>query len=73
MREYELRDAMRETAKTIAAFDPNPSTWLRSLTALLQDLEQQSRGGSPMYAQIYEDMLKYLQDSIRNRLRTGGW
>lgn len=73
MREYELQTALRETAKTIVKNDPNPSTWLRSLITLLQELDQNSRGANPMYSQIYEEMLTYLQDAIYNRRQTGGW
>jgi hypothetical protein len=73
VRDYELREALEQAASTIAANDPNPSTWLRSLTFLLQQLQQEARSSNPMHQQIYEDMLKYLMDSIHNRLNTGGW
>lgn len=73
VRDYELREALENAAETIAENDPNPSTWLRSLTFLLQELQQQAMNSNPMYQQIYEDMLRYLMDSIHNRLKTGGW
>lgn len=73
MREYELQAALQKAAQAIVQNDPNPSTWLRSLITLLQELEGHSRGANPMYSQIYEDMLAYLQDAIHNRLQTGGW
>lgn len=73
VRDYELREALEQAATTIAKNDPNPSTWLRSLTNLLQMLQQQAMNSNPLYQEIYEDMLEYLKDAIHNRLNTGGW
>lgn len=73
LRDYELQDTLRAAAAAMAANDPNPSTWLRSLLFLLQELQQQATSSNPMHQQIYTEMLRYLQDAIRNRLQTGGW
>ena len=73
LRDYELQDALRAAAGAMAENDPNPSTWLRSLVFLLQELQQQAMDSNPMHQEIYQDMLKYLKDVIHNRLQTGGW
>jgi len=73
IREYELREQIQRTARLIAQNDPNPSTWLRSIIMLLDELQQQAMSANPMYQQLYEDMLNYLKDAIYNRQQTGGW
>lgn len=73
LRDYELEGALRAAATAMVENDPNPSTWLRSVVFLLQELQQRATSSNPMHQQIYTDMLKYLQDVIHNRLQTGGW
>lgn len=73
VREYELREQIQRTAKLIAQNDPNPSTWLRSVLLLLEELQREAMSANPMYQQLYEDMLNYLKDAIYNRQQTGGW
>lgn len=73
MREYELREEIRDLAKIIAENDSNPSTWFTWIKFFLQELQEHAMGTNPLYQQLYEDMLRNLQDAIRNRMKTGGW
>jgi len=72
-REDDLRDALDATVQAFKRYDNNPSTWLTWINYLLANLQQQAVDVNPMYQDVYDDMLAMLQDSIRNRLRTGGW
>ena len=72
-REDELREMLDATAEAIKNYDSNPSAWLAWIKYFLARLQDQAMDVNPMYQQIYDEMLAMLQDSIRNRLRTGGW
>ena len=72
-RDDELRDVLDQTAEAFAQYDNNPSTWLTWIVYLLGRLQQQALDVNPMYQDIYNDMLANLRDSVRNRLKTGGW
>lgn len=72
-REDELRDILDQTADEIAKLDGNPRTWLSWMTYLLGQLELKATGVNPSYKQTYKEMLKALQDAIRNHLTTGSW
>lgn len=73
IKEYELRDELDRVAKDLAEFNRNPSTWQSWIQYLLKGLDQQALDVNPSHAENYEDMLSLLQDTIRLRLRTGGW
>ena len=73
VKEYELRDELDRVAADIADFNRNPSSWQTWVQYLLRSLESKSRDVNPAYQENYEDMLSLLQDTIRLRLRTGGW
>ncbi len=69
----DLRDLLSETAEEIKRLTDNPSTWAQWLVYLLNQLEYLANDANPMNADLYRDMLARLQDSLRLRLRTGGW
>jgi hypothetical protein len=71
--EDELKDWLDRTAKEIADKYPNSRTWLSWMVYLLNALEQQARDEDSMNTNAFREMLEALQDSLRNRLRTGGW
>lgn len=71
--EDELKDWLDRTAKEIANKYPNSRTWLSWVLYLLNALEQQARDEDSMNTRAFREMLEALQDSLRNRLRTGGW
>lgn len=71
--EDELRELLDETAREIADFSDNPRSWLTWITYLMDKLDEQAKNSSPMYQDIYQDLLYALQAAIRNRLSTGGW
>ena len=72
-REDDLREVLDATAEAFKRYDSNPSTWLTWINYLLANLQQKAVDVNPIYQEVYDDMLAMLQDSIRNRLRTGGW
>jgi hypothetical protein len=72
-REDDLRDVLNQTAEAFKEYDPNPLTWSSWVAFLLKQLEQQAMDTNAHYQYMYEDMLKLLQDVIRERRRTGGW
>jgi hypothetical protein len=72
-REDELRNAVKRLSEELYRYDSNPSTWLAWLVELLEQLQQQATEVNPMNSSLFADMITRLADSIRNRLRTGGW
>lgn len=72
-REDELRDVLRDTAKTISSVQGNPRTWLSWVVFLLARLEELSTNENAANKESYLEMLSALQDEIRNRIKTGGW
>ena len=73
IKDYELRDELERIAVDIARYSSNPTTWQTWIKYLLQELEQNAMDVNPSHQEYYEDMLSLLQDTIRNRLKTGGW
>ncbi len=71
--EDELREILNRTAKAIAERQSNPRTWNSWVVYLLGQLENQATTGNSNYRESFTDMLTALQESIRNRFRTGGW
>jgi hypothetical protein len=71
--EDELRDILNTTAKDIARIQSNPRTWLSWIVYLLRQLEEQATNENPANKESFLDMLRALQDDLRNRMRTGGW
>jgi len=71
--EDELRDVLSSAAKDLSISDSNPRTWLSWLVYLLARLEEQATNDNPANKESYVEMLRALQDEIRNRTRTGGW
>jgi hypothetical protein len=69
----ELRDLLKNTASEIKRLSNNPRTWHSWMVYLLAALEKQAADINPADAESYKEMLSALQDSIRNRFRTGGW
>ena len=72
-KEDELRDILDSAAKEISRVDSNPRTWQTWLVYLLGRLEQQALDANPAHQASFREMLFALQDSIRNRQKTGGW
>jgi len=73
IKDYELRDELDGVAEDISRYSSNPTTWQTWIKYLLQELEQKALDVNPSHQEYYEDMLSLLQDTLRNRLRTGGW
>ena len=71
--EDELREILNQTAKEIAQRQSNPRTWNSWVIYLLERLENEATTGNSTYRESFTDMLTALQDSIRNRFKTGGW
>ncbi|MEJ2598654.1 MAG: hypothetical protein P8Z00_10000 [Anaerolineales bacterium] len=71
--EDELKDWLDRTAKEIADNYPSARTWLSWIIYLLNAMEQQARDEDSANADAFREMLEALQDTLRNRLRTGGW
>jgi hypothetical protein len=69
----ELREILKNTARDISRLSSNPRTWLSWLVYLLTCLEQEAMGGSTGSTDAYKDMLKALQDAIRNYSRNGSF
>ncbi len=72
-KEDELRDILKETAKSISDTQSNPRTWLAWIVYLLARLEEKATNENPADKESFIEMLAALQDEIRNRTRTGGW
>ena len=72
-REDDLREALNAAAQAFKEYDSNPTTWLTWIKYFLAQLQKQAVDVNPSYQVVYDDMLNMLQDSIRNRMRTGGW
>ena len=69
----ELRELLDQTASEIKRLSNNPRTWLSWMVYLLAALEKEATDINPADSELYKDTLSALQDTIRNRLRTGGW
>jgi hypothetical protein len=72
-KEDELREFLDEAARRISETQSNPRAWRSWLVYLLERLEQEATNSSSTYAESFTDMLSALQDTLRNRARTGGW
>lgn len=73
IKEYDLREELDNVVKDITLYEDNPSTWLRWILYFLSELDKQAMDVNPTHQSLYDEMLSSLQDSIRNRRRTGGW
>lgn len=71
--EDELRDILNETAGEISRLSRNPRTWNAWLQYLLERLEEKALQENTSYSDAFREMLAALEDTIRNRRRTGGW
>ncbi len=71
--EDEIHDILNLTAKGIYQYSTNPRTWLESMVYLLGSLEKEATDEDPNHKLLFVDMLSALQDTIRNRLKSGGW
>lgn len=72
-RDDDLRDFLKVAVQEFERYDSNPSTWHTWIVYLLKKLDRKSMDINPSHQEIYDDMLSVLQDSIRMRLRNGGW
>ena len=73
IRDEDIREILDEAARSIDERDGNPSSWHTWLIYLLQQMETRAQGPNPRNSELYREMLSMLQESIRNRSRTGGW
>ena len=69
----ELREILDETAGEISRLSRNPRTWNAWLAYLLERLEEQANNENASHRDSFREMLAALEDTIRNRRRTGGW
>ena len=72
-KEDELHDLLNQTAQEISRISTNPRNWLDAMVYLLGRLEKQATNEDATHKLLFVDMLSALQDTIRNRLKTGGW
>jgi hypothetical protein len=72
-RDDELRDLLDKTASEIKRLSTNPRTWLSWMVYLLAALEKQATDINPANKDLFKDMLRALEEAIRNRFRRGGW
>jgi hypothetical protein len=73
IKEYDLQEEIDQVAMDISVFESNPTTWLRWVVYFLSRLEKQALDVNPTHQVLYDNMLSMLQDTVRNRRRTGGW
>jgi hypothetical protein len=73
VKDYELREALRNVAKNMHEYDTNPSTWLSWMIYLLNQLEEQSRDIDPSNHERYMEMIVKLKDAVHTRQSRGGW
>ena len=73
IKEYDLREELDEVVQDIANFEDNPRTWLRWVVYFLSQMEKLAMDVNPTHQALYDEMLSSLQDTVRNRRRTGGW
>ncbi len=72
-KEDELHELLDGTAKGVYWYSNNPRVWLESMVYLLGRLEKEATDEDASHKLLFVDMLSALQDTIRNRLKTGGW
>ena len=73
VREDDLRETLDRAADEIAEIQSNPRAWLSWMVYLLERLESAATKGGSADKDSFMEMLSALQDTIRNRDRTGGW
>jgi hypothetical protein len=73
VREDDLRETLDRAADEMAEIQSNPRAWLSWMVYLLERLESAARKGGSADKDSFMEMLSALQDTIRNRDRTGGW
>ena len=73
VKDYELRQTLRDAAIQIHEYNTNPSTWLGWMTFLLDQLEQQSRDVDPSNHERFMEMIEKLKDAVHIRTTRGAW
>lgn len=73
VKDYELREALRDVAKEMHEYNTNPSTWLSWLTFLLGQLEEQSRDVNSSNHERFMEMIEKLKDAVHTRQTRGAW
>jgi len=69
----DLRDLFDKTASELSQLSSNPRNWLDWMVYFFGHLESEATDVNPNHKPLFVEMLSAFQDSIRNRLRTGGW
>ena len=73
IRDDDLKETLDRASREIAEIQSNPRAWLTWVIYLLDRLEAEATQGSAADKASYMEMLSALQDTIRNKDRTGGW
>jgi hypothetical protein len=73
VKDYELREALKDVAKDMHGYNTNPSTWLTWIIYLLSQLEEQSRDIDPANHERYMEMIENLKDAVHTRQSRGAW
>jgi hypothetical protein len=73
VREDNLRETLDRAADEIAEIQSNPRAWHSWMVYLFERLESAATRGGSANKDSFMDMLSALQDTMRNRDRTGGW
>jgi hypothetical protein len=73
VKDYELREALRDVAKQMHEYNANPSTWLSWLTFLLDQLEDQSRDVDAANHARFMEMIEKLKEAVHTRQTRGAW
>jgi len=73
IRDDDLKETLDRASSEIAEIQSNPRAWLTWVIYLLDRLEAEATKGGPADKDSYMEMLSALQDTIRNKDRTGGW
>ena len=73
VKDYELRETLRDVAKEMHEYSANPRTWLTWMIFLLGQLEEQSRDPDSSNHDRFMDLIEELKDAIHTRQSRGGW
>lgn len=73
IRDDDVKETLNRASKEIAEFQSNPRAWLTWMIYLLEQLEGEATNSGAANKDSFMEMLSALQDTIRNKARTGGW
>ena len=73
VKDYELREALKDVANDLHEYNSNPRTWLTWMIYLLGQLEEQSRDVDSSNHERYMEMIEMLKDAVHTRQSRGAW